>query len=29
METVLLLGLVFLQTDSPFELGIMNDFVQR
>ena len=27
-ETVLLLGLLFLQTDSPFELGIMDDFVQ-
>ena len=27
-ETVLFLGLLFLQTDSPFELGIMNDFVQ-
>ena len=27
-ETVLSLGLVFLQTDSPFELGIMDDFVQ-
>ena len=27
-ETVLLLGLLFLQTDSPFELGIMYDFVQ-
>ena len=25
-ETVLLLGLLFLQTDSPFELGIMDDF---
>ena len=24
-ETVLLLGLLFLQTDSPFELGIMDD----
>ena len=22
------LGLLFLQTDSPFELGIMDDFVQ-
>ena len=28
-ETVLLLGLLFLQTDSSFEMGIMNDFVQR
>ena len=28
-ETVLLLGLLFLQTDSPFEMGIMDDFVQR
>ena len=28
-ETVLLLGLLFLQTDFPFELGIMDDFVQR
>ena len=28
-ETVLLLGLLFLQTHSPFELGIMDDFVQR
>ena len=27
-ETVLLLGLLFLQTDSSFELGIMDDFVQ-
>ena len=27
-ETVLLLGLLFLQTDSPFELGIMDDSVQ-
>ena len=27
-ETVLLLALLFLQTDSPFELGIMGDFVQ-
>ena len=27
-ETVLLLGLLFLQTDSPFEQGIMDDFVQ-
>ena len=27
-ETVLLLGLLFLQTDPPFELGIMDDFVQ-
>ena len=27
-ETVLFLGLLFLQTDSPFELGIMEDFVQ-
>ena len=27
-ETVLHLGLLFLQTDSPFELGIMDDFVQ-
>ena len=28
-ETVLLLGLLFLQTDSSFEMGIMDDFVQR
>ena len=28
-ETVLLLGLLFLQTDSSFEVGIMDDFVQR
>ena len=28
-ETVLFLDLLFLQTDSPFELGIMDDFVQR
>ena len=28
-ETVLLLGFLFLQTDSPFEVGIMDDFVQR
>ena len=27
-ETVLLLGLFFLQTDSSFEMGIMGDFVQ-
>ena len=27
-ETVLLLGLSFLQTDSSFELGNMDDFVQ-
>ena len=27
-ETVLLLGLLFLQTD-PFEMGIMDGFVQR
>ena len=27
-ETVLFLGLLFLQTDSPFELGILDDFVQ-
>ena len=27
-ETVLFVGFLFLQTDSPFELGIMNDFVQ-
>ena len=27
-ETALFLGLLFLQTDSPFELGIMDDFVQ-
>ena len=27
-ETVLFLGLLFLQTDSSFEMGIMNDFVQ-
>ena len=26
--TVLLLGLLFLQTDSSFEMGIMDDFVQ-
>ena len=25
-ETVPFLGLLFLQTDSPFELGIMDDF---
>ena len=28
-ETILLLGLLFLQTDSLFELGIMDDCVQR
>ena len=28
-ETVLFLGLLFLQTDFPFEMGIMDDFVQR
>ena len=28
-ETVLFLGLLFLQTDFPFELGIMDDFVRR
>ena len=28
-ETVLFLGLLFLQTDSSFEMGIMDDFVQR
>ena len=27
-ETVLLLGLLFLQTDSSFEVGVMVDFVQ-
>ena len=27
-ETVLLLGLLFLQTDSSFEVRIMDDFVQ-
>ena len=27
-EMVLFLGFLFLQTDSPFEQGIMNDFVQ-
>ena len=27
-ETVLLLGLLFLQTDSSFEVGITDDFVQ-
>ena len=27
-ETVLLLGLLFLQTDSPFELGIMDDYAE-
>ena len=27
-ETVLFLGLLFLQTDSFFEVGIMDDFVQ-
>ena len=27
-ETVLFLGLLFLQTDSSFEMGIMDDFVQ-
>ena len=29
METVLLLGLLFLQTGSSFEVRIMDDFVQR
>ena len=28
-ESVLLLGFLFLQTDSSFEMGIMDDFVQR
>ena len=28
-ETVLFLGLLFLQTDFPFEMGVMDDFVQR
>ena len=28
-ETVLFLGLLFLQTDSSFEVRIMDDFVQR
>ena len=28
-ETVLLLDFLFLQTDSSFEVRIMNDFVQR
>ena len=27
-ETVLFLGFLFLQTDSPFELGIMDDIIQ-
>ena len=27
-ETVLFLGLLFLQTDFPFEMGIMDDLVQ-
>ena len=27
-ETVLLLSFLFLQTDFPFEVGIMDDFVQ-
>ena len=27
-ETVLFLGLLFLQADSPFELGILDDFIQ-
>ena len=27
-ETVLLLGLLFLQTDLPFEMGIMDDLIQ-
>ena len=27
--TVLILGLLFLQTDSSFEMGIMDDSVQR
>ena len=26
-ETVLLLGLFFLQTDSPFEIRILDDFI--
>ena len=26
-ETVLLLGFLFLQTDFPFEMGVMDDFV--
>ena len=29
METVLFLVFLFLQTDSSFEMGIMDDFVQR
>ena len=28
-ETVLFLGLLFLQTGSSFEMGIMDDFFQR
>ena len=28
-ETVLFLGFLVLQTDSSFEMGIMDDFVQR
>ena len=28
-ETVLFVGLLFLQTDSSFEVRIMDDFVQR
>ena len=28
-ETVLFLGFLFLQTDSSFEVRIMDDFVQR
>ena len=28
-ETVLFLGFLFLQTDFPLEMGIMDDFVQR
>ena len=27
-ETVLVLGLLFLKTDSSFEVGILDDFVQ-
>ena len=27
-ETILFWGFLFLQTDSPFELGIVDDFVQ-
>ena len=29
METILFLGLLLLQTDSSFEVGIMDNFVQR